>query len=159
SSRGGAIENDTVNANLTNCTLVGNTAGGFGGGIDTESGGVLRIIDCTLSGNSAGSGGGGFDSTIPLALWDSIVAGKAALSGLDAEGSVAFGICALVGTGSGLTGLTNGPNGNRSGTASTPINPLISPLASYGGPTQTCAVLPNSPAINAGGPLTSLTSG
>src|SRR5207249_10213003 len=36
------------------------------------------------------------------------------------------------------------------GTSAAPINPLLGPLANNGGPTQTMALLPGSPAINAG---------
>jgi hypothetical protein len=36
------------------------------------------------------------------------------------------------------------------GTNAAPINPLLAPLANYGGPTQTVALLPGSRAIDAG---------
>ena len=36
------------------------------------------------------------------------------------------------------------------GTAASPIDPLLAPLGDYGGPTQTMALLPGSPAIHAG---------
>src|SRR5262249_3301577 len=42
-------------------------------------------------------------------------------------------------------GLSNGVNGNLVG-----VNPLLAPLGNYGGPTQTIALLPGSPAIDAG---------
>ena len=42
-------------------------------------------------------------------------------------------------------GLSNGSNGNIVG-----VNPLLSALGNYGGPTQTMALLPGSPAIDAG---------
>ena len=51
----------------------------------------------------------------------------------------------LIGTG-GSGGLVNGTNGNQVGVA----NPGLGPLAYYGGPTQTIALLPGSPAIGAG---------
>ena len=38
------------------------------------------------------------------------------------------------------------------GTASNPIDPLLGPLQDNGGPTQTMALLPGSPAIDAGAP-------
>ena len=50
----------------------------------------------------------------------------------------------LIGTVSG--GLFPGGNGNHIGV----INPRLGPLADNGGPTQTIALLPGSPAINAG---------
>ena len=51
----------------------------------------------------------------------------------------------LIGTGA-AGGLANGVNGNLVGVT----NPLLAPLGNYGGPTQTMALLPGSPAINAG---------
>ena len=51
-----------------------------------------------------------------------------------------------------MSGITNGINGNLIGTSANPINPLLAPLGNYGGPTQTMALLPGSPAIDAGSP-------
>ena len=42
----------------------------------------------------------------------------------------------------------DGANGNSSA-----CNPLLAPLGNYGGPTQTMALLPGSPAIDAGSQL------
>jgi hypothetical protein len=39
-----------------------------------------------------------------------------------------------------------------------PLDPRLGPLGDYGGPTQTFALLPGSPALGAGGPSTTLTS-
>jgi hypothetical protein len=38
------------------------------------------------------------------------------------------------------------------GTSSNPIDPLLEPLGDYGGPTQTMALMPGSPALNTGDP-------
>jgi len=43
---------------VTNCTLTGNSTGGYGGGARGENGGICTLYNCVLSGNSAGSGGG-----------------------------------------------------------------------------------------------------
>jgi hypothetical protein len=51
----------------------------------------------------------------------------------------------LIGTG-GSGGLIDGVQGNRVGVS----YPQLAPLGNYGGPTQTIALLPGSPAINAG---------
>src|SRR5262249_17483188 len=51
----------------------------------------------------------------------------------------------LIGTG-GSGGLVNGVDGNQVGVA----DPGLSTLADNGGPTQTIALLPNSPAVDAG---------
>jgi hypothetical protein len=58
----------------------------------------------------------------------------------------------LIGDGTGMTGLSDGVNGNLVGSASDPIDPLLGPLHYNGGPTQTMALLPGSPALNAGDP-------
>src|SRR5207249_7364866 len=56
----------------------------------------------------------------------------------------------LIGDGSGASGLSDGTNGNQVGSASSPIDPLLGPLQNNGGPTQTMALLPGSPALDAG---------
>ncbi len=40
----------------------------------------------------------------------------------------------------------------HNGTSDNPIDPRLAPLDFYGGPTQTLALLPDSPAIDAGDP-------
>ena len=53
-----------------------------------------------------------------------------------------------------LIGETDGSSGwvgsDMTGTIAQPLHPLLAPLGDYGGPTQTMALLPGSPAINAG---------
>lgn len=49
-------------------------------------------------------------------------------------------------------------NGNQIGTAANPIDARLSPLAHNGGPTMTHAILPDSPALNAGDNPLSLTT-
>jgi hypothetical protein len=46
--------------------------------------------------------------------------------------------------------MMNGTNENLVGTADSPINPMLAPLADNGSLTKTRALLPKSPAINAG---------
>ena len=81
----------------------------------------------------------------------SIVAGNTG-SGPDIYGNVAGNSAYdLVGNGNGMSGISNGDlNHNQVGASSNPINPLLAPLGNYGGPTQTMALLPGSPAIDAG---------
>jgi hypothetical protein len=52
----------------------------------------------------------------------------------------------LIGDGSGMSILTN-LGGNLVGTSTTPIDPRLDPLQNNGGPTQTLALLADSPAI------------
>ena len=64
-------------------------------------------------------------------------------------------------TGANLTAAPLGSpdaNGNLIGTASSPIDAKLAPLADNGGPTQTCALLAGSPAINAGSNPANLTT-
>ena len=71
----------------------------------------------------------------------------AATSGPDALGTFAS-------QGNNLIGKTDGSSGwvgsDLTGTIAQPLNPLLAPLGNYGGPTQTMALLPGSPAIDAG---------
>ncbi len=139
---GGGVYN-VVSARLTNCTVSGNSASDTGGGIDAFSG-SLRLTNCTVSGNSASETGGGIKGAVTLA--NTIVAGNMLTgshgSGPDVNGKV-------ISLGYNLIGNTSG----SSGWLSTDLqnqNPLLSVLGNYGGPTQTMALLPDSPAIGTG---------
>jgi hypothetical protein len=140
SGDGGAIEN-TGTLNLANSTFSGNSAASGNGGAINNTG-TLMMRNCTLSGNSALSGGGLYDaSSSPTKAFNMIIANSTSGSDcVDAAPDHVF--------------LTNSLLGNSCGTASpTNIisqNPLLGPLADNGGPTKTFALLPGSPAINAG---------
>jgi hypothetical protein len=162
--RGGGISNGG-SMTLTNCTLTGNIAvggysagsgasGGIGGGI--RNGGSMTLTDCTFTGNNVSDGhgvegavfagdGGGLENDGTVTLNNSIVAGNSAndIQGNNVDTAKSFNN--LIGTG-GAGGLANNVNGNQVGVA----NPLLAPLGNYGGPTQTVALLPGSPAIDAG---------
>ena len=147
---GGLYNFDTLA--LTNCTVSGNSAlnGGAGGGLDNY-GGTTTLTNCTVSGNSAsgGSGGGLYNYGGTTTLTNTIVAGNTASTGPDARGTFAS-------QGNNLIGKTNGSSGwvgsDLKGTNAQPLNPLLAPLGNNGGPTQTMALLPGSPALNAGDP-------
>ena len=61
---------------------------------------------------------------------------------------------AFTSQGHNLIGETDGSSGwvssDLTGTIARPLNPLLAPLGNNGGPTQTMALLPGSPAIDAG---------
>jgi hypothetical protein len=146
-TRGGAYHNGTTT--MTNCTVSGNSAGGGGGGLCSYGATTLTtLINCTVSGNSADLGGG-FDNLDGTAnVGNTIVAGNAATtSGPDAFGTFAS-------EGNNLIGETDGSSGwvtsDLTGTIAQPLEPLLAPLENYGGATQTMALLPGSPAIDAG---------
>ena len=87
-----------------------------------------------------------------ISLRNTIVALNTAGSGLgpDLLGPMTSQGHNLVGKSDNSTGFTNGSNGDLVGTIAAPVNPLLGPLANYGGPTQTMALLPGSLALNAG---------
>jgi fibronectin-binding autotransporter adhesin len=149
-SYGGGLYN-LGTTSLTNCTVSGNYAGyGYGGGgLDTGSSsfpeGTTSLTNCTVSGNSASFNGGGVLAGYgTTTLTNTIVAGNSASVQGDVSGTVS-GSFNLIGTG-GSGGLSNGVDGNIVGVA----NPGLAPLGNYGGTCQTMALLPGSPAINAG---------
>ena len=78
---------------------------------------------------------------------NTIIAGNNASPGPDADGAV-------LSQGYNLIGITDGSSGwiskDLTGTGSNPLNPLLAALGNYGGSTQTMALLPGSPAIDAG---------
>jgi cysteine-rich repeat protein len=140
---------------LTNCTLSGNSAVGEGGGI-ANAVGVVTLTNCTLSEN----GGAISNLCAPrpcdycfycqsgsVTLTNTIIAESA---GPSCRGSaITDGGHNLIEDATSPCGLTNGVNGNIVG-----VDPLLDPegLKDNGGPTHTIALLPGSPAINAGDP-------
>ena len=152
---GGGIYNDGT-LTVTNSTFTSNSATN-GGGLDNYSGGTATLTNCTVSGNTSQDGGGiANDDGGNLTLNNTILAGitSTSTSDNDISGQVdptsAFN---LIGDGSGISNLTDleAPAlSNLIGTTADPLNPLLGPLADYGGPTQTMALLPGSPAIDAG---------
>ena len=147
---GGAISTSLGNVTLTNSTLSGNNSSGDGGGI--FSSGVVSVFNSTVSGNTSGNLGGGIHVTnrgSSITISNSIVAGNTDDDGAPdlRSGNNARTInYSLIGA----TGLTILGNGNQVGTLMSPLDPLLSPLADNGGPTQTLALLAGSPAIDAG---------
>ncbi|MGO9464150.1 MAG: C2 family cysteine protease [Isosphaeraceae bacterium] len=182
---GGGLYNDGA-MTVAFCTLSGNTATAYGGGLDNDLNGTLTLIGSTLAKNSALAGGGAANSGTmtlsattaaansavlgggvwnlnSLSLDDTIVAAdtlaSASGSDPDIDGSVtATSDHNLVGNGSGVSGITNGVNSNQIGSKSSPINPMLYPLASYGSAIETMPPEPGSPALAKGGPLTTLTA-
>ncbi|WP_181016204.1 DUF4347 domain-containing protein [Pseudanabaena sp. BC1403] len=145
---------------LTNSTVSGNTAANNGGGIFSFNGGA--ITNSTIANNTAdadnngtGNGGGIFRNSGTFTIANSIIAGNFD-RGLQAPdlGSNVSGV-GFTNGGNNLIGANDGfaatfANSSLIGTISNPINPQLAPLGNYGGSTQTHALLPNSPALNAG---------
>jgi hypothetical protein len=153
----GATSSSGSTLTVTSSTFSANSAGAQGGGI-FNSNSTLTVTSSTLSANSAsyaGNGGGGIyiDNGSVCTLRNTLVAGNLT-TGRDPDlyGTVDSGSSYnLVGIGDiGLSGISEGVNHNQIGTTASPIDPLLSPLGYYGGPTQTFALLPGSPARLAG---------
>jgi hypothetical protein len=151
---GGAIFNAGT-MTVTNTTLTGNY--GVAGGAVANNG-TLTLVNDTIAGNSTNDSGGGIYNSNPyppdqpaiVNLVNTLVAGNTGTSGPDYWGAVTQGSHSLIGDGSELTGMVNGVNGNRVGTQAQPIDPKLGTLQDNGGPTATMALLPGSPAIDAG---------
>ena len=137
---------------ITNNTISGNKGTGIGSFRN-----VIRVTNSTIFGNQ-GVGISNSESTIQLK--NTIVAGNSEGIYPDIYGynSVTDLGNNLIGTGAAFNAgfpdnsFTNGVNGSIVGTLANPIDPLLGPLANNGGPTQTHALLPGSPAIDAANP-------
>jgi hypothetical protein len=158
-----------ANLSVANSTISGNSAGDSGGGIYANALGDFSIVNSTISGNSAGSGGGIYNFASSLNVANSTITGNSAGSGggIYNDGSVDISNTILNAGASGENifndggtvtsqgynlssddgaGYLNGP-GDQINT-----DPLLGPLQNNGGPTLTHALLPSSPAIDAGDP-------
>jgi hypothetical protein len=171
---GGGINNDAGTVTVNDSTLADNQAvggctttsrltspgithvyagNGHGGGLYI-AGGTVSIDNTTLADNQAiggssfggGTGyGGGIDNaagTSALQVHDTIVANNTADSDPDLDGG-------LTSQGHNLIENTTGGNGFAASDLVN-VNPQLGPLQNYGGPTQTMALLPGSPAVNTG---------
>jgi filamentous hemagglutinin family protein len=158
-SGGGISSGNTLT--ITNSTISGNSAV-FGGGITAEL--VVAVSNSTITNNSVvgegSSGGGILLSSGFLELTNNIIAGNIGPDAVreivrfNPEEDTVISSHNLFGF-----------NGNSGMDASIPsatdiipavgitLDRIITPLGNYGGPTQTHALVPGSPAINAGDPI------
>ena len=159
---GGGINNSGT-LTLTNSTVTDNNAV-YGGGLRND--GTLTLINSTISANAANVEGGGIYNTRDgtLALTNTTVSGNRADDGggiLNAAGIVFVRntIIALNPTGGDCSGTVSSQGHNLDGDntcnlmhpADIPgVDPLLGPLQDNSGPSFTHALLPGSPAIDAG---------
>ena len=164
---GGGI-NNLGTLNVVNSTISGNS-GGSGGGI--ENGGTMSLTNCTVSGNQ-GNFGGGIENGIITTFTSSLTVYKLSVTNCTISDNSA-------GTVGGITGIDNyfgtitnslisgNVGGSFGGLTAVTLShdlitdapdPFLAPLAANGGPTQTMALLPGSPAINAGVPVAGVTT-
>ena len=127
---------------ITNCTIAGNRAGSFGGDDDAPDGPT-----------TGSTGGGLFAHELgAVTVVNTILAGNLAVSAPDVFNDAANSAFrnSLLGNGDGSTGIVDNSDGNLVGTADTPIDPKLAPLADNGGATPTHALLEGTPALDAG---------
>jgi predicted outer membrane repeat protein len=129
-------------ATVENSTISGNSAGTSGGGIYNNS--SLDVTLSTITGNSAPSGGGIYNVGSVEVSNTILNAGASGENIFNDGGTVTSEGYNLSSDDGG--GYLNGP-GDQINT-----DPLLGPLQDNGGPTFTHALLPGSPAINAGDP-------
>ncbi len=129
---------------ISDSTIANNTAESGGGGIENYSG-TLTIVSSTISGNSNTFDfrGGGILNQGTLDLTNTIVAGNSDVGGApDLSGSLDSSDHNLIGNSAGGDGFDAASLLN--------VAPQLGPLQNNGGPTLTMALLPGSPAIDAG---------
>ena len=148
---GGGIEGSSVT--VTNSTLVSNSAQ-YGGGIYAE--GSVTVTNSTLVSNSAQVRGGGIFANYSLTVTNSTLASNSG-GGISVNpfyGSMTVSNSILWGnSGEQIDAGTlnySDVQGGWAGTGNINVDPLLAALGNYGGPTQTMALLPGSPAIDAG---------
>jgi hypothetical protein len=159
-SGGGIRQNGSNSLSIYNCTIAGNLVTNtpqianfpHGGGIAVSLG-TLNLYHSTIASNSAPSNGGGIGNIVnpgKANIYNSILAGGSAGSGPDVAGSFASGGYNLVLNTNGSTGFTNTSDQVN-------VNPLLGPLADYGGPTPSMALRVGSPAMDKGKSFGSMT--
>jgi hypothetical protein len=143
--KGAGVDNGgaATTVTITNSTFSGNAASVYGGACFNI--GILQIADSTVSDNSAGIFGGGILTFGTLQIGNTILN-----KGDSGENIHSFG-GTITSTGYNLSsddggGFLTGP-GDQINT-----DPMLGPLQDNAGPTFTHALLPGSPAIDAGDP-------
>ncbi|MGP4087216.1 choice-of-anchor Q domain-containing protein [Streptomyces sp. KR55] len=160
----GTVTNSTIADNrVTNPGNRPGSLGGYGGGIDIRGLATVQILNSTITRNRSSDGGGGINiapayldslpAPIPdiidlplghMTLRNSVVASNT-VDGTAADCEKAFATITSLGhniDGDGSCRLTAaGDLPSR--------DPLVGPLADNGGPTDTAALLPGSPALDA----------
>ncbi len=168
---GGAIQSNPgtgatgpLTLTVANSTIAGNYAQTGGGGIavlNSSPGSSASIVNTTITNNSAQQGVGGLYSSSGVSLDNTIIATNTVRVGStsDCQGPTTAGTPTvadgpaghnLIGNGTGCPTLQDGTNHDQVGTSTSPVNPLLAPLAYDGGMTETTPPLAGSPAIGAG---------
>jgi hypothetical protein len=158
-SSGGGVDVRFGKSYITNTTIYKNSAGGAaffitnyngaGGAVYRESTPAM-LVNSTIVGNTSSRTGAIFEYSfsppaIPMTLYNSIVANNSGGDCGNAPPALNNVASSLISDSTTACGVVNGTNGNIVGT-----DPQLNALASNGGPTQTMALAPTSPAVGAG---------
>lgn len=130
----GTSNNGIVNETSGTLVAVNSTIAEYNGA-GIQNNGTLTVLDCTIAGNNVG-----INTTGPALLEGTIVANNDDF--IDDINGLVIGSNNLIGDGSGGLDPSQGNLLNA--------DPLLAPLGNYGGPTETMALLPGSPALGAG---------
>ncbi len=158
---GGGIDNGGT-LTVSNSTISSNSVTSEGGGIYNE--GTVTLVFSTLTLNKAANGAGVYNApsfvvgsvVLPPGtanVRNTIIAGNLNITdgvNPDVSGDFISNGYNLIGDGTGSNGFD--ATGDIVGTSDNPIDPRLASLDFNGGSTQTIALLPDSPAINAGDP-------
>ena len=176
STVGGGIRNDGGVLTLSNVSVQGNTATDLGGGLATRFGGSTTFLSGLVANNTAANGGGGFfNQAGTLAVVNVTVTANTTKAGAGGGVSSVDGTTNLFNTtvtantapsagglaiSGGAVRVTNtivaaNTGGDTSGSFGgsnnvVGVDPRLSPLGDYGGPTFSMSPLPGSPAIGKG---------
>lgn len=151
---------------IDRCTISGNSSSANGGGIQLTGNCGAMITNTTISGNEAGTRGGGLSNSGTLLVRNVTIADNTAVE--DSGGVLRFGVTSSLSLqntivanntpddcgGLPLTSLGNNLDSDGTCNLTEPsdlpnTNPLLGLLQDNGGPTETHALAPLSPAINA----------
>jgi hypothetical protein len=148
-AHGGAVAaNNAATLNIKHATISLNSAQAGNSGVNesNEDKPLRPVAQGTGGGVRVGSGGATFENTI--------VAGNTAANGTGDNSSPPISAPNVDGTvtsnGHNLIGIATGATGFIGTGDQTGANPMLMPLANNGGPTETMALTPGSPAIDAG---------
>ncbi len=156
----GGIANLSGNGLIGSVTLINSTVSGngnaassslMGGGVSNS--GALIAINSTITANTATDGGGIFHQFNPgfssVMLSNSIVAGNS-VAGFGGSDCATSGSAEITSLGHNLIGTLDSCSVVLAAEDLTNVDPLLGPLQNNGGPTDTHALRPGSPAIDMG---------
>lgn len=141
---GGLLNNFGV-ANITNSTISGNSAGSWPGGIENFNNGTMTLVNSTIADNIGSLVGGFYNGVGTVYLKNTIISDNTGDANPDCSGD-------FISLGNNL--IQNQLVGcNVSGDTATNVTGMsasLGPLANNGGPTETQALMADSPAIDYG---------